>query len=204
MKLARTTAGNTPPIVSRALGYAGLTPCEAIVPGLPTHRSLVGQLNGLTTLPTPQANQEYNWPLSANAAEATISRGLWANTSEANKKTIDSLEAAMLTNLGQDVPVAVVNRSVDFGRSIGNAVFAYSKTDGGHEAYTRNFPASYVVPTGLGFWVPTNVQLTPMLPTWGQIARSLPSMPLLIQSRPLPTQLSLNPYFSSRQWKYTQ
>jgi hypothetical protein len=168
LKLARTTAGNTPPVVSRALGYAGLTLYEAIVPGLPTHRSLVGQLNGLTALPTPKDNQEYNWPLSANAAEATIIRGLWANTSDANKKTIDSLETTLLKNLGQGLPVDVVTRSVDFGKSIGDAVFAYSKTDGGHEAYTRNFPTSYVAPKGPGLWVPTSAQLIPMLPYWGQ------------------------------------
>lgn len=195
LKLARTTVGNTPPIVSRALGYAGLTLYEAIVPGLPTHRSLVGQLNGLTTLPTPQANQEYNWPLSANAAEATIIRGLWANTSEANKKTIDSLEAALLTNLGQDVPVAVVNRSVDFGRSIGGAVFVYSKTDGGHEAYTRNFPASYVVPTGPGLWVPTSAQRIPLLPYWGQNRSFVTANATTDPDQPIPYSAQPNSLF---------
>lgn len=168
LKLAQTTVGNTPPVVSRALGYAGLTLYEAIVPGLPTHRSLAGQLNGLATLPTPETNQEYNWPLSANAAEATILRGLWANTSDVNKKLIDSLETTLSANFGKDVSPAVVSRSAAFGKSIGDALFAYSKTDGGHEGYTRNFPASYVVPTGPGFWRPTSTQLIPMQPTWGQ------------------------------------
>lgn len=168
LKLAQTTAGNTPPIVSRSLGYAGLTLYEAIVPGLPTHRSLAGQLAGLSTLPKPETDQEYNWSLSANAAEAAIVRGLWANTSDANKKLIDSLETVLSANLGKDVPSAVVTRSAAFGKSIGDAVFAYAKTDGGHEGYTRNFPASYVVPTGAGFWRPTSAQLIPMQPTWGQ------------------------------------
>ena len=168
LKLAQTTAGNTPPVVSRALGYAGLTLYEAIVPGLPTHRSLAGQLTGLATLPKPELNQEYNWSLSANAAEATILRSLWANTSDANKKRVDSLETALSASLGKDVPEAVVSRSVTFGKSIGDAVFAYAKTDGGDEGYTRNFPASYVVPTGPGFWRPTSAQLIPMQPTWGQ------------------------------------
>lgn len=168
LKLAQTTAGNTPPVVSRALGYAGLTLYESIVPGLPTHRSLAGQLTGLTTLPKPETNQEYNWALSANAAEATILRSLWANTSDANKKLIDSLETALSASFGKDVPEAVVGRSVAFGKGIGDAIFAYAKTDGGHEGYTRNFPASYVVPTGAGLWRPTSAQLIPMQPTWGQ------------------------------------
>lgn len=167
LKLAQTTPGNTPPVVSRSVGYTGLTLYEAVVPGIPTHRSLAGQLNGLTTLPTPEAGQDYNWALSANAAEATIVRGLWANTTDANKKIIDSLETTLLTELKKDATESVLTRSVAFGKAIGEAIFAYSKTDGGHEGYTRNFPTSYVVPTGAGLWRPTSTQLTPMLPTWG-------------------------------------
>lgn len=168
LHLAQTTPGNTPPVVSRAVGYAGLTLYESVVPGLPTHRSLAGQLNDLVMLPSPDATQEYNWALSANSAQATIVHGLWANTSDANKKLIDSLETALSAELTKDVSTDIVMRSVAFGRSIGEAIFAYSKTDGGHEGYTRNFPANYVAPTGAGLWRPTSAQLIPMLPAWGQ------------------------------------
>ena len=168
LKLAQTTPGNTPPVVSRSLGYAGLALYEAVVPGMPAHRSLAGQLNGLTALPKPETGQEYDWSLSANAAEATILRQLWANTSEVNRKTIDSLENALLSTGAYSVNEAVVARSITFGKRIGDALFAYSTTDGGHEGYTRNFPASYVVPTGAGLWRPTSTQLIPMQPGWGQ------------------------------------
>jgi hypothetical protein len=168
LKLAQTTAGNTPPVVSRALGYTGLALYEAVVPGIPTRRSMVGQVNGLTVLPTPEAGQEYNWALSANAAEAAIIRGLWANTTDANKKTIDSLEIALTNSLKADGSDAIVTRSVTFGKSIGDAIFTYSQTDGGHEGYKRNFPSDYIVPKGPGFWVPTSTQLTPMQPNWGK------------------------------------
>ncbi len=167
LKLAQTTAGNTPPVTSRAFGYAGLTLYEAAVPGMPANRSLAGQLTGLTSLPKPETGQEYNWALSVNAAEAAVVRGLWANTTYANKKTIDSLETALATELKNGVSDAIVTRSNAFGKSIGDAIFSYSKTDGGHEGYTRNFPGSYVVPTGAGLWRPTSAQLIPMQPTWG-------------------------------------
>ena len=197
LTLAQTTPGNTPPVVSRALGYAGLTVYEAIVPGLPTHRSLAGQLTGLTSLPKPETNQKYNWSLSANAAEATIVRDLWANTSDANRKRIDSLETILLVSLGKDVSEAVATRSTAFGRSIGEAIAAYAKTDGGHEGYTRNFPASYVVPTGVGFWRSTGAQLIPMLPTWGQNRSFVPVS--TTTSPPEPTAYSTqvsSPFFA--------
>ena len=41
LKLTKTTAGFTPPVASRAYGYAGITMYEAVVPGLVSHRSLV-------------------------------------------------------------------------------------------------------------------------------------------------------------------
>ena len=46
-ELVRQAPGFTPPVASRAMGYAGVTLYEAIVPGMPGYRSLVGQLDGL-------------------------------------------------------------------------------------------------------------------------------------------------------------
>src|SRR5512134_622099 len=40
-----------PPEASRRIGYAGVAFYEAVVGGMKDHRSLVGQLNGLSALP---------------------------------------------------------------------------------------------------------------------------------------------------------
>jgi hypothetical protein len=42
LELVRRTAGFSPPVASRALGYAGVTLYEALAPGMPGCRSLAG------------------------------------------------------------------------------------------------------------------------------------------------------------------
>lgn len=204
LKLAKTTAGNTPPVTSRAFGYAGLTLYEAVVPGMTANRSLANQLNGLAALPVPEVGQEYNWGLSANAAEAAIVKGLWANTTDANKKTIDSLETALAAELKGDIAETIVKRSTAFGQRMGEAIFEYSKNDGGHEGYTRNFPASYVVPTGAGLWRPTSAQLIPMQPTWGKNRTFVPVNATVDPASPLTySTQTTSPFFAQGLEVYT-
>jgi hypothetical protein len=47
LDLVKQTPGLSPPVASRAIGYAGVTLYEAVVPGIPGYRSLAGQLNDL-------------------------------------------------------------------------------------------------------------------------------------------------------------
>ena len=186
LKLTRTTAGYTPPVAARAFGYGSLALYEAVVPGMADHQSLAGQLQGLQTLPTPAPNRTYNWAISANAAEATILRNLFPTTSATNKALIDSLENALrLEFKATDDSVNV--RSAAFGQAVALALFDWSKTDGGHEGYTRNFPASYLVPTGAGMWQPTeNGQQIPMQPYWGKNRTFLAANHALAMPKPLP------------------
>jgi hypothetical protein len=168
--LLRNSAGFTPPVASRALGYGGLALYEAIVPGLPTHQSLVGQLNGLTDLPKADAKLDYHWAASANAAEAQILRQLYANTSDGNKAKIDSLENLTLAGFKtENISGEVLARSAVFGKQIADAIFEWSKTDGGHEGYNRNYPTDFKLPLFNGSWQTTeNGRKIPMQPYWGK------------------------------------
>jgi len=125
LKLVRNTSGFVPPIAARSFGYAGLTLYEAIVPGLPERRSMVGQLQQLSQLPKVEANQTYNWALSANAAQAFILKSLFANTSAAYKTRIDSLENALYRQ-HKSTDESVNLRSADFGKAIAKAIFDWS------------------------------------------------------------------------------
>ncbi|MBC3784302.1 vanadium-dependent haloperoxidase [Spirosoma utsteinense] len=196
LKLTKSTAGFTPPVASRAYGYAGLTMYESIVPGSATGKTLVGQLQALTSLPQPESGQAYNWALSANAAQAAILRSLYPKTSDANKVTIDSLENALKAQF-EDTDITINQRSVSFGKKLAEAIFEYSKSDGGHEGYTRNFPASYALPTGAGMWQMTeNGQKIPMQPYWGQNRTFLKANSELVAPMPLPYSTQVNsPFF---------
>ncbi len=168
LRLVRNSPGFTPPVAARAIGYAGLTMYESVVAGIPTKRSLVGQLQGLTALPLTETKQTYNWALTANAAQAVVLKALFANTTDAYKAKIDSVETVLL-NKYKVADASVNDRSIAYGKSIGQAIFDWSKTDGGHEGYNRNFPADYKVPVGPGLWEPTeNGRKIPMQPYWGK------------------------------------
>ncbi len=167
LTLTRTTPGFTPPVASRAFGYEGIALYEAVVPGVPGHRSLRGIVNGLIAMPELEHDANVHWPSAANAALAHIVRSLYANTSDPNKAAIDALEtqlaAALLAEAGEEAHGA----GAEWGEAVAEAVFAASMGDGGHEAYLRNFPSSYVVPVGPGLWEPTSAQLIPLQPYWG-------------------------------------
>src|SRR5688500_16599439 len=86
-----TTAGITAPPASRIYGLAAITLYEAIVPGSRAHRSLVGQLNALTSVPQPARHRRYHWPTVANSALAAAIRALVPEASPAARKAIDAL-----------------------------------------------------------------------------------------------------------------
>jgi membrane-associated phospholipid phosphatase len=166
LRLIKNGTGFTPPVASRALAYAGVALYEAVVPGMAANQSLAGQLTALSTLPKPEPGQSYNWAVAANAAEALIIKSLFGNATPAQRTTIDSLETAL--NLPYRT-AAEFDRSVKYGQQIAQAVFNWSRTDGGHEGYLSNQPTSFVPPVGVGLWVPANgTSGRAVQPYWGQ------------------------------------
>jgi hypothetical protein len=168
LQLTKTTAGFGPPVAARAYALAGLTMYESLIPATTDHVSMAGQLNALNELPKPQSNQTYNWAVCLVAGQADILRNLYAATSVANLTRIDSLEQATTRRYAARSSADELTRSVSFGRAVAAAIFAWSKTDGGHEAYKSLYPASYDLPATPGCWRPTESgQAIPMLPYWG-------------------------------------
>lgn len=210
LQLTKTTAGYTPPVASRAYALGGLVMYEAVVGGLTSNQSLAGQLTALTTLPTPETGKEYNWALSANAAEATMLRALYAEVSRpqavVNKWVIDSVEVVLKNSYKVSVAQDVIDRSEKLGQDIANAIFEWSKSDGGHEGYKRNFPATYVVPVFDGAWQTTeNGQKIPMQPTWGANRTFVPANQNMTIPTPIPFSASLvSPYFATYFEVYTK
>ena len=167
--LIQQTEGFTPPVAARALGYAGVTLYEAVVRGSPGYRSLAGQLNELTTLPTPALNQSYAWPAVANSALATLARELFFNTARENAALIDALEQQLTAKFQATVDTATLTRSADYGRALAEAIYLWSMNDGGHRGQLKNFPLDYQPAGGSGGWQPTPPKFSrvPLQPYWG-------------------------------------
>lgn len=166
LSLVRTTPGFSPPVASRALAYAGLALYEAVVPGSHGHRTLAPVLPGLGRLPRGGAG--LCWPAVANAALASILRAQFATTSPANRAAIDALEAGLAATCGRRLSGPLRRRSAERGQQVAAAIDGWSRTDGGHEGYLRNFPPDYMPPVGPGLWVPTPPGFQSALqPFWG-------------------------------------
>ena len=170
--IIKNTPANSPTFASRSLGYIGLTMFESVVNGNPEYQSVAPQLNGLGALPMPEKNEEYNWQICLNAAQASILRNIYIQTSDDNKHKIDSLENAFLDLYSSKTTESVVDRSVAYGKAIASAIFEWSKTDGGHRGYLNNFDKKLIPQQKPGCWRPPLYAQTfshfPLHPHWGE------------------------------------
>jgi hypothetical protein len=169
LKMVKESPGWTPPVAARAFGYTGLALYESVQPGIPNKLSMAGQLNELGALPLIEENKDYHWGICANEAMFTILSLLMDNVSSENSTTLQNIHTDF-ENSFDNVSPAVLERSMTFGKAVAEAVFEYSKTDGGHQAHLNNFPADYIPVTGESAWVPTPPAFAPALqPYWGNV-----------------------------------
>jgi hypothetical protein len=172
MNITKTTPANSPTFSSRCFGYIGLTMYESVVNGFPEYQSVAKQLNGLTSLPFPESGIQYKWLLCLNSAQAEILRSIYVQTSDENKKKIDSLERHFLTAFIQnDSSKISINKSISFGKRVAQIIFEWSKTDGGHRAYLSNFDKLLIFKDKPGGWKPPlyaqSFSHFPLHPHWG-------------------------------------
>ena len=171
--ITKNTPANSPTYSSRCLGYVGLTMYESVVNGYLNYQSLEGQLNGLRNLPKPEKGKKYDWQLTLNAGQATILKSIYNQTSDINKAKIDSLETLILEQISSKIQdTLVISRSVNFGKAIAQQIFEWSKSDGGHRSYLKNFDKKMKYPSFLGCWKPPlyaqSFSHYPLQPHWGE------------------------------------
>jgi hypothetical protein len=109
-----------------------------------------------------------HWPSVANSALATILRRLFPTAPAADQAAITALEKHIAQQFSRMVPPGIYRKSVEHGRAVAEHIFAWSRTDGGHEGFRTNFPTNYTPPSGAGLWEPTPPDFQPALqPYWG-------------------------------------
>ncbi|HZZ76400.1 MAG TPA: vanadium-dependent haloperoxidase [Puia sp.] len=153
---------------ARPFAYSGISAYESIDPGILSWKQ---KYNGLTNLPETEKSKKYNWPASVNASLAEFNRSFFtsANLNATDLAAIDSLENAINATFVSENP-EVISRSVAFGKSIADAIFAWSLTD----SYIQNNAMAYTPPVGFGLWVPTS-PAPAAAPFWGNDRRIIAS-----------------------------
>ena len=144
----------------RYFGYSAIALYESVVPGMPGYQSLHGQLTDMPEMPVTEPGEAYHWPTCANAALAYMNKNFFTT----NVSSMDSLENALNQEYQSDpgVDAAEFTRSVNFGKTVAQRIFDWSKTDGASTVYLP------YIPLGPGFWAPTPPNFpAPLGPYWG-------------------------------------
>ena len=178
-ELVRHTATYSPPVASRNFGYIGVTVFEAAVGGSDKLVSLVGQLQGLESVPAREAGLEYDEQIIINAALSDAIVYYFGNTGPTGLRSIKNAQTKWREQVIDGVSQDVVARSEGFGKEMAGAIHAWSLSDGGAEIVNMGFPLEWDVPKGEDKWVPTSLvaqQQLPLLPEWGNVrAFAMPS-----------------------------
>lgn len=191
-QLIKTTPGYTPPVASRALGYAGLALYESTVNGSGNMQSIASQI-GMPAVPTPTTTYT-KWFAAANACMAQTMRNFFPGTSNANKASIDSLELYFHNlHLNSWSNYLIVN-SEAYGKSVADHVYNWSATDAvGHEGYLKNNDPNFIPLTGPGMWVPTPpFYAAAIQPHWGDVRPFVANNPFIAVPSPPAHSTSIN------------
>ncbi len=141
-----------PPRASRAYAYATVALYEGVVHGLSGIRSLGNQLNGLDTLPEPDKNEVYDWMTVCVASLHHVMNELFKQALYSTHVEIQDLYRNQLESRRQrGIDERIIDRSVEYGRSVGEAIVHWMNDDGYNE--TRGL--AYDLPLGPGKWIPT-------------------------------------------------
>lgn len=173
LEMIKFTEGYTPPVASRTIGYTYATLYESVVSGIPERRALKSVFN-ITALDSIPLNLNNHWPSTASAALAEALKLYFPLASSSFFEQIDSFSRQDSLVFLQDHDVTLIKSSMEYGRAIANAIYEWSKSDGGYLGFTRNYPSDYTAPVGPGYWVPTPTPTQPSLsfkpamqPYWG-------------------------------------
>ena len=142
-----------PPVAARISAYGSIAMYEAYAADPHSNlRSLAGQLNGLWSVPVAPEGNPVDGATAAAESQRVVLDSLFSNGFPGTRRTIDSLAAAQVEARHRaGVKSDMSERSVRFGRELGNAILAWAATDGFFA--TRGRP--WTPPDAPGKWVNT-------------------------------------------------
>lgn len=146
---------------SRYMAYCGVGLYEAVLPGMPSFKTLHGQLTDMPAMPATESGVEYHWPTSAHAVLATLTENFFSPVTAAyNEAAVVALKNKLNDEYRAEVGDVVFDRSFAFGVEVANRIFEWSKTD------KVAWPTSFTIPDGDGVWQ-SETGAAPANPYWG-------------------------------------
>ncbi len=153
----------TPPVASRIYAYSNIAAYECGRYQDPDRPTLAGQVNDLDSLPRPEAEKDYSYPLAALIAFTHVAEGLVFN-----QERVEKLRSTLLEEV-EDVGMEseTFRNSVHFGKAMASHILEWAKTDGYNQ---RTSLPRYSVSDDPGRWRPTPPDyLEAIEPHWSTI-----------------------------------
>ena len=157
----------SPPAAARAYACAAVAMYEAVVAGMPSHRSLAGSLTDLDRLPPALHLGQVDWPTALSTAVAGVLREVLPFRAPGTRPRLDTAEAdAVAARRRAGVTDRSVRASVTHGRAVAAHLVRWIRADG--HAGTVGRP--YVPPVGESLWVSTPPNHRPAIePYWSEV-----------------------------------
>ena len=153
----------SPPVASRIYAYTSVAAYEAARHSDPGLVTLVGQLKGLTYMPTPEANQVYSYELASVQASYKVGRTLIFSEPDLDKY----YNGLMLEIKEMNIPDDVYKRSIAYGDTVAASVLAWAGKD--NYKQSRSFP-KYTIQDDPATWKPTPpAYMDAVEPHWNKI-----------------------------------
>ena len=153
----------SPPVASRIYVYVSIAGYEALIPQDKKFRSLARQLNGLDSVPQPEPEKEYCFPLASVQSMMKVGKALVFS----EDKMDEFYEQVMQEFRDAGVPDDVFERSVAYGESVADHILAWSSKD--NYKQSRSFP-KYSILNDPSTWKPTPpAYMDAVEPHWNKI-----------------------------------
>lgn len=153
----------SPPVASRGYVYPIIAFYETVAAGNPGYKSFAGRLNGLSILPKPLPNLQYDWLVAGETAYYTTANA-FVFSKEMFKKNWNKITVALHNRPDSQ---QVFDRSVKFGEKVAASILAWAKQD--NYIYTRTLPR-FTPSSAAGIWKPTGPDFMEAIePYWNQL-----------------------------------
>lgn len=158
--------GPTPPNAARCYAYVAIAMYEAARGGMPRHRSLGRQLNGLGRMPEPPGGT-VDWAVALAGSAHAAAHTVYAGSAPERLATLDALlERQVDARRAAGVRPVVVRRSLGHGRAVAASVAAWISGDG----YAGTVGRDWTPPVGESLWVSTPPNFRPAIePYWSEV-----------------------------------
>ena len=158
----------SPPAAARTYAFTALAMYEAVVSGMPGHRSLAGQLQDLATPPPQGPRGALDWPSALIAAAAAVLGQVLPFAATTTRARLDTAERdALAQRRLAGVPDRDLAAAVEHGRRVARHLGRWIARDGHAETLGR----AYTPPAGEPWlWESTPPNFRPAIePYWSEV-----------------------------------